>query len=70
MMSSTIRTKGVSLCSSEQFSDSTQPSDIRMVNANPNGKNIWIAASDGDLERVKVCEEATRSRSCELIAVQ
>lgn len=27
-----------------------------MVNANPNGKNIWIAASDGDLERVKVCE--------------
>ena len=26
-----------------------------MVNANaPSGKNIWIAASDGDIERVKV----------------
>lgn len=28
---------------------------ITMVNANvSNGKNIWIAASDGDMERVKV----------------
>lgn len=25
-----------------------------MVNSVGNGKNIWVAASDGDLERVKV----------------
>lgn len=25
-----------------------------MVNSVANGKNIWVAASDGDLERVQV----------------
>ena len=31
-----------------------------MVNANvANGKNIWIAASDGDIERVKVSVKGT-----------
>lgn len=37
-----------------------------MVNSVGNGKNIWVAASDGDLERVKVrhlAEGAQRAES-------